>query len=180
MVKLVDRMILSSDACMTLLIPGIIRNQLTPLQIIECSAYLTKRVQLSGGRIDLQLNIVELLAKASSSFTDAQLKSFEILQRKAEVGHKDVDGFIKTKIINAEPISIVILIGKAGIIDSDIKHELKEAIAFYKINFVRINLTSEKQIIEARGIERNPLCPKPKSLLPSGCLFEINNPPASA
>ena len=52
-------------------------------------------------------------------------------------------------VINEEPITITVLIGKAGIIDSDIKHQLQEAIAFYKFNFIRINLTSEKQIIEA-------------------------------
>ncbi|MEP6595263.1 MAG: exodeoxyribonuclease VII large subunit [Ginsengibacter sp.] len=77
------------------------------------------------------------------------MKSFEILQKKAEAGYKDVDSFIKTKIINGEQVTIIILIGKGGIIDSDIRHQLEETIAFYKINFVRINLTSEKQIVEA-------------------------------
>ncbi len=39
-----------------------------------------------------------------------------------------------------------ILFGKAGIIDSDIKHQLEETITFYDFNFIRINLTSEKEI----------------------------------
>ena len=65
------------------------------------------------------------------------------------MGYKDVDSFIKSKIVNSEQISVCIIIGKAGIIDSDIKHQLQEAIGFYKFNFVRINLTSDKQIIES-------------------------------
>src|SRR5687768_16183090 len=81
----------ASDACMTLIIPGLIRNQLIQSQIIECNAYLTKKIQLNSGRIDVQLNVVELLSKNSASYTEAQLKGFEILQRKAEAGHKDVD-----------------------------------------------------------------------------------------
>src|SRR5688572_21525407 len=44
----------TSDACMTLIIPGLIRSQLIQSQIIECNAYITKKVQLNGGRIDLQ------------------------------------------------------------------------------------------------------------------------------
>jgi hypothetical protein len=51
---------------------------------------------LTGGRIELQLNIMELSSSNSTSFTEAQLKSFEILEKKAEIGRKDVDSFIKT------------------------------------------------------------------------------------
>ena len=52
-------------------------------------------------------------------------------------------------IINEEPITINILIGKGGIIDEDIKHQLREAIGFYKLFFTRINLSSEREIIES-------------------------------
>ena len=139
----------TSDTCITLVVPGIIRSQLLPEQTIECTAYLTKKVQLNGGRIDLQVNIVELLSQKQSSFTENQLKAFELLQKKAEAGYKDVDSFIKTKLINDEPITVTILIGKAGIIDNDIKHQIQEAIGFYKVYFIRINLTSDKEIIES-------------------------------
>jgi exodeoxyribonuclease VII large subunit len=139
----------TSDACMTLVLPGIIRAELSANQLIECHAYLTKKIQLNGGRIELQLNAVELLSKKASGFTDAQIKTFEILNKKAEAGYKDVDGFLKNKIINGEPVTVNILIGKAGIIDSDIKHQLREAIGFYKFYFIRINLGSEKEITES-------------------------------
>ncbi len=139
----------TGDACMTTIVPGLLRAQLMPNQVIECSAYLSKRIQLNGGKIDLQLNIIELVSQSVSTYTEDQLKAFQVLERKAEVGYRDVDGFIKSKIINSEPLTVCIIIGKAGIIDSDIKHQLQEAICFYKFNFIRINLTSEKQITEA-------------------------------
>jgi len=127
----------TSDTCITLVVPAIIRSQLAPEQVIECTAYLTKKVQLNGGRIDLQVNVVELLSQKQSSFTENQLKAFELLQKKAEAGYRDVDSFIKTKLINDEPITINILIGKAGIIDNDIKHLIQEAIGFYKVHFYK-------------------------------------------
>src|SRR4051812_31283231 len=84
----------TSDACMTLVVPGIIRAQLSPNEIIECNVYLVKKVQLNGGRIELQLNVVELLSRNASTYSEAQLKGFDVLKRKAGIGYKDVDGFI--------------------------------------------------------------------------------------
>ncbi len=139
----------ASDASITLIVPAIIRADLVAQQTIEFLAYLTKKVLANGARIELQLTITELLHQKESQFTPEQIKALNILQRKAKEGYKDVDAFIKTKIIKNEPIRIIILIGKTGIIDSDIKHQLEEAISFYDFRFERINLTSEKDIIEA-------------------------------
>ena len=93
----------SSDACVTLIVPAPIRHDLTPQQTIECTGYLTKRVQLNAGKIDLHVNVVELLSQQESLYTEEQLKAFEVLQRKAEQGYKDVDGFIKKRIIQQQP-----------------------------------------------------------------------------
>src|SRR6266498_4387034 len=139
----------SSDACVTLIVPAPIRHDLTTEQTIECTGYLSKRVQLNGGRIDLHVNVVELLLQQESKYTEEQIKAFEILQKKAEQGYKDVDGFIKTRIIQQLPITVTILIGKTAIIDSDIKHQLKEAIGFYDFKFERINLSFETEIRNA-------------------------------
>src|SRR5262249_33728802 len=56
---------------------------------------------------------------------------------------------IKSKIIKQQPILTTIIVGKNAIIDSDIKHQLKEAIGFYDFKFIKINLSSEDEIIQA-------------------------------
>ncbi len=136
----------ASDATITLIVPALIRSTLEHQHAIECMAFLTKRVRLIGARIELQINVTEILAQNVSKYTDEQIKAFEILQRKAELGYRDVDAFIKTKILKQEPIHITILIGRTGIIDSDIKHQLQKAIVLYEFTFVRISLTSEYEI----------------------------------
>ena len=45
----------SSEGCVTLIVPAPIRHDLTPEQTIECTAYLSKKVQLNGGRIELHV-----------------------------------------------------------------------------------------------------------------------------
>ena len=139
----------ASDATITLLVPSLMRATLVHMQTIECMGYLTKRVQLVGARIELQVNIVELLAQTESKYSEEQIKGFEILQKKVDLGYRDVDSFIKTKILKGEPIKVTIVIGRTGIIDSDIKHQLGEAIGFYEFAFVRVSLTSETEISKA-------------------------------
>src|SRR6266536_5076504 len=104
----------SSDACVTLIVPATIRHDLTTEQTIECTGYLSKRIELNGGKIDLNVNVIELLSQQESKYSEEQLKAFEILQKKAEQGYKDIDGFIKTRIIQQEPITVSILTGKKG------------------------------------------------------------------
>src|SRR4028118_1834119 len=110
---------------------------------------MTKRMQANGAKIELMVSVVEVVSEQERKYTDDQIKAFEILQRKAEQGYRDVDSFFKTKVINSTPINIVILIGKTGIIDSDIKHQLKEAITFYNFQFIRISVGSPSEIITA-------------------------------
>jgi hypothetical protein len=71
------------------------------------------------------------------------------LQKKAEQRYKDVDAFIKTRIIQQQAITVTIVVGKNAIIDSDIKHSVKEATGFYDFRLERINLSSEMEIINA-------------------------------
>ena len=69
------------------------------------------------------------------------------MQRKAVTGYRDVYSWLKEKIIKEEPFKIGIIIGKTGIIDNDIKHQLRESIGFYDLSFHRINLSSEDEIV---------------------------------
>jgi len=139
----------NSDTSITLVIPGIIRSKLHNQECIEFTAFLTKKIQFSSGKIDLQVNLVELLSTNKASHSEEELKTFEILQTKAQIGYKDVDSFIKKRIIDNEKISIKIIIGKNAIIDSDIKHQLQDAISLYDVEFIRVGLTAESEILYA-------------------------------
>ena len=144
-----------SDACISLIVPAIIRPELEPGKMVECHAYVTKKVQVNNARIELQLTLIDLLAQNDSRFTDDEIEGFKILQHKASYGYRDVDSFVKTKIINGEPIRVIILHGISAIIQHDIRHQLEEAISFYDFDFKGINLTSEESIIKALNDHHN-------------------------
>jgi exodeoxyribonuclease VII large subunit len=139
----------AGEASITLLVPALIREQLRNGEVIELIGFLQRRVQAKGARIDLQLEITEVVGQTKATFNEEELKAFDVLQKKRDSGYLDVDGFIKKQILNDQKVSIKILVGKAGIIHSDIKEQLKDAIGFYDIEFIGINLSNENEIIEA-------------------------------
>ena len=139
----------TTDAVLTLVVPALLRNGLVNNKTIEFFGYITKRVVLNGGRIEVHAVMTELLQQTTGRFSEKEVKAVEVLQRKTALGYGDVDNFLKGHIVNDEPVRIRILIGKTAIIDSDISHALEEAIGFYTIEYERINLSVETEIIHA-------------------------------
>jgi exodeoxyribonuclease VII large subunit len=134
----------ASDAVITLISPALIRNTLTNNKTISFWGYITKRVVNVGGRIELQINLSELLEQTHNKYSEDEIRAIDIARRKVEHGYRDVAGFIKQKIISNEKVRIIILVGRTAIID-----QLEEAINAYSINYQRINITSESSIIES-------------------------------
>ena len=139
----------TGEASITFLVPALFREQLEDGQIIEVIGFLQKRIVAKGARVELQLELTEVLGQDKATFNEEQVKAFAILQRKRDAGYLDVDGFIKKQLLNDQKVHIKILVGKTGIIHSDISEQLKDSVGFYEIEFVAINLSSETEIIEA-------------------------------
>jgi len=136
-----------SDASITLVIPVTLRHQLKDGQLIEASAFLNKRHQPAGARIELLLNVTELVSRKEKVIDEREKKALDLIQRKAQAGYKDLRGFIRNKLYAQEPVNITILIGLTAIIDNDIKHQLKDGTRVYHIEYVRINLSQMNEII---------------------------------
>lgn len=138
-----------SDGSISLIVPGVIRGQLSTGQVIEVVGYLNRRVSSLGARIELQLTVTELVSQDAKTVDESQLKQFEVLQEKANAGYRDVDGMIKAAVLEDRRITIEVIIGKSAIIDQDITHQLQDATGFYDLRFNRITLTNERELIEA-------------------------------
>jgi len=138
----------TAEAQLTLIVPARLRPSLTDNTTIEFQGYVTKRVELAQGRIEIQATITELLEERVNKYTGEELRAVAIQQQKAEQGFRDVEGFLKSRIASNVPVRVVILVGKAAIVDSDIRHALEGSIGFYQIRFERIGMASEGEILE--------------------------------
>lgn len=139
----------SSDAQITLIVPALIRNEMQPNKTITINGFITRRVVNNASRIDIQLTVTELVEQTQNKYSGEEIKRIEIQQAKAAAGFRDVQSWIKERIISEQPFKIGVIVGKTAIIDNDIRHQLKESIAFYQLDFHRINVSSETEIIGA-------------------------------
>jgi exodeoxyribonuclease VII large subunit len=139
----------TAEAQLTLLVPARLRPSLKDNTTIEFQGYITKRVALNRGQIEIQATITELLEQRANKYSELELRAVIIQQRKANQGFRDVEGFLKTSIVQETPVKLKVLIGKTAIIDSDIRHALEGSVGFYQVNFERINLSSETEILHA-------------------------------
>jgi exonuclease VII large subunit len=139
----------ASDAQITIIVPALIRNELQVNKTVTVNGFITKRVVNNSSRIDIQFTVTDLVGQTQNKYSDEEIRRITLQQEKAAAGYRDVNSYIKNKIIKEEPFRIAIIMGKTGIIDSDIKHQLKESIASYDLHFSRISLSSETEIIQA-------------------------------
>ena len=137
----------ASDAAITILVPPLIRNELQPNKTVTVNGFVTRRDINTSGSIQIQLTVTDLVEQTQNKYNDEDLKKIELMQRKAVTGYRDVYSWLKEKIIQDEQFKIGVIIGKTGIIDNDIKHQMRESIGFYNLSFHRISLSSEEEII---------------------------------
>ena len=136
----------ASDNTISLITSAIIHNQLEDNKTIEFTAYITRRMDKQG-RIELIINFIELLSQRINKFSEEETKKIILINQKVTEGFKDLDAHIKKAIYNKKTISIKIIMGKAGIIDADIRQGIEAAIALYEIEYHRISLSSPTEII---------------------------------
>ncbi|HEV3413403.1 MAG TPA: exodeoxyribonuclease VII large subunit [Puia sp.] len=139
----------TAEAQLTLIVPARLRPSLTDNTTIEFQGYVTKRVALAQGRIEIQATITDLLEERVNKYSAEELRAVAIQQQKADQGFRDVEGFLKSRIANNEPVTVTILVGRTAIVDSDIRHALEGSVGFYRVRFERIGMISEGEILEA-------------------------------
>jgi len=141
----------ATDAQLTLVIPALLREKLQARSTIECTGFLLRKVTPNASKIDIQLQVTEVLGSAAAAFSEEEIRAIQVQQRKANEGFKDVTGFLKAKLARGERADIAVLVGRNSIIEHDIRHALKDAVGYYDIVFEQINLSNEFEI--TRGFD---------------------------
>lgn len=136
----------ASDNFITLLTSELLHNQLDDNKTIEFNGFITRKLD-KGGRISIHINLMELLDQRMNKFSDEETKKILLINKKVTEGFKDLDAHIKNCIFNNKRVSIKVVMGKSGIIDTDIKKGMEAAISLYDIEYHRISLSGPDEII---------------------------------
>jgi exodeoxyribonuclease VII large subunit len=138
----------ASDYSIQLIVPALIRNQLTDNKTIEVICYITKKAE-KDGTVRLLATVTDLVNQTQNKYTSEEIRTLEIQQKKSEKGFRDLDSFIKNFIYEDRKPNINIIIGKSAIIQHDIIEQMSEAGSLYNINFIQTNISSVTEMVSA-------------------------------
>ena len=113
----------ASDYSITLITSALMYHQLNHNKTIEFNGFITRRLDKQG-RIELNINLVELLDERVNKFSEEDIKKISLISKKIEAGFKDLDSYIKNSLFNERKLVIKVIMGKSGIIDADINGAL--------------------------------------------------------
>jgi len=145
----------ASDYAMQLVVPALIRNQLTNNKTIEVICYINKKAEKDGS-VRLLANVTDLVTQSQNKYTEEEIHTLEIQQKKAATGFRDLDSFIKNCIYENRKPNINIIIGKSAVIQHDIIDQMSEAGSLYNINFIQTTITSLTEMLSAIQASNKP------------------------
>jgi exodeoxyribonuclease VII large subunit len=138
----------ASDYSIQLIVPALIRNQLTDNKTIEVICYITKKAE-KDGTVRLLATVTDLINQTQNKYTSEEIRTLEIQQKKSEKGFRDLDSFIKNCIYDDRKPNINIIIGRTAVIQHDIIDQMSEAGSLYNINFIPTNISSVTEMVSA-------------------------------
>ena len=144
----------ASDYAIQLVVPALIRNQLTNNKTIEVICYINKKAEKDGS-VRLLANVTDLITQSQNKYTEEEIHILEIQQKKAATGFRDLDSFIKNCIYEERKPNINIIIGRSAVIQHDIIDQMSEAGSLYNIKFVKATITSVTDMISAVQASNN-------------------------
>jgi exodeoxyribonuclease VII large subunit len=135
----------AADYSITLITPVLWHSKLDDNKTIEFNGFITRKLNKTG-KIEIHINLVELLAEKTNKFSEEETKRILLINQKIEIGFKDLDAHIKAKIFNNEKLAIKVIMGKSAIIDSDIRKGMQSALSLFDIEYHRVSLSAPGEI----------------------------------
>jgi hypothetical protein len=126
--------------------PEFIRQNINDGDIYIFKGYLDRKID-GNGNINLVYVIAEVVSQSEKQFSDEELEKSEIQSKKSNLGYKDLDGAIKSKLYDNKYPSIALIYGSTGIVNKDVRIAMKGAVTKYNVSEHRINLSSKEEII---------------------------------
>lgn len=138
----------SGDQCIALKTPAIYHHQLHNNQLIELFGFKTSKLN-KRGNFDNTFNIVEMITSSDHTRLMKESEKLKILSEKSQMGIKDMDGLIRSKIFRNQPVIIRVIVGRTGTIEEDIRKAIGFLPPLYNIDYRKTTLDSPPQIITA-------------------------------
>ena len=128
----------------TVKMPALLRTKIVNNEIYTLRGFVEKI--LRNSRIDLNFVVDGIVAQEESTFSEEEVKKFELIQKKLELGSKDLENLIRTKILNNETVKLANIYGHSAIVQKDFNEGLDVSQKYFQITDYTCNITSSTSI----------------------------------
>lgn len=129
----------------TVKIPALLRSKIVNNEIYTLKGYIEKI--LRNSRIDINFVVDGIIAQEEGTFSEDDLKKFELIQKKLEIGSKDLESLIRTKLLNNEIVRVANIYGHSAIVQKDFSEGLDVSQKYFEIVEYTCNITSPTSIL---------------------------------
>lgn len=123
-----------------------LRSKINNGDVYTLRGYIEKRLRNSS--IDLVFVVDEIVSQDEKQISEEDLQRFELIQRKLEIGSRDLETFIREKKLKNEPIKIANIFGHSAIVQRDFLEGMDISQNQFEITEFSCNITSSTSILQ--------------------------------
>ncbi len=126
-------------------ISSLLRSKMINNEIYTLRGFIEKSIKNSS--IELRFVVDEIIQQEEKSITEEELRKYELVQKKLEKGAKDLEVFIRDKMLKDEKVRIANIYGNNAIVQKDFTEGLHVSSSYFEISNYNCNITSSTAIL---------------------------------
>ncbi|GEN78179.1 exodeoxyribonuclease VII large subunit [Chryseobacterium hagamense] len=135
----------SDHASIGIRISSLLRSKIANNEIYTLRGFIEKSIKNSS--IELRFVVDEIIQQEEKSISEEELHRYELVQQKLEKGTKDLEAFIREKMLKDEKIRVANIYGNNAIVQKDFAEGLDVSSSRFEISSYHCNITSPTAIL---------------------------------
>jgi len=126
-------------------ISSLLRSKITNNEVYTLKGFIEKSIKNSS--IELRFVVDEIIQQEEKSISEDELQRYELIQKKLEMGSKDLETLIRDKMLKDDKIRIANIYGNNAIVQKDFAEGLDVSSIHFEIDNYSCNITSATAIL---------------------------------
>lgn len=126
-------------------ISSLLRSKISNNEIYTLRGFIEKNIKNSS--IELRFVVDEIIQQEEKSISEEELERYGLIQKKLEIGSKDLETLIRDKMLKDEAIRVANIYGNNAIVQKDFSEGLDVSSKYFEISDHTCNITSPTAII---------------------------------
>lgn len=126
-------------------ISSLLRSKMINNELYTLRGFIEKSIKNSS--IELRFVVDEIIQKEERSISEEELHRYELIQKKLELGSKDLETLVRNKMLKNEKVRVANIYGNNAIVQKDFAEGMDVSGQYFEIDDHSCSITSSTAII---------------------------------